>query len=200
MCESNALSQDLRHVPAAAKPHLRSLAVALQLHGRTRLLHLLSRPYYFRRCCYVSLPSEPYVYPPSRSPNTVVAMSMSNSESFVEPDSPDDIDSLPSSATSSEADEEEYMSDADREWKESLQQLELLLTMVMVPYLGKYFGRKAAYWGTSSSISTRTDALQVANEFLGWAKFMEWKYPVEVVFSSPKTFKLAGAIEAAATL
>ncbi|KAG9190945.1 hypothetical protein G6011_09033 [Alternaria panax] len=107
-------------------------------------------------------------------------MSMSNSESFVEPDSPDEVDSLPSSATSSEADEEEYLSDADREWKESLQQLELLLTMVMVPYLGKYFGRKAAYWG--------------------WAKFMSWKYPVEIVFSSPKTFKLAGAVEAAATL
>ena len=34
----------------------------------------------------------------------------------------------------------------------------------------------------------------------GWAKFMEWKYPVEIVFSSPKTFKLAGAAEAAASL
>ncbi|EUC35550.1 hypothetical protein COCCADRAFT_90473 [Bipolaris zeicola 26-R-13] len=107
-------------------------------------------------------------------------MSMSNSESFVEHSSVDEVDSLPSSSSSSSVDEEEYMSDADREWKESLQQLELLLTMVMVPYLGKYFGRKAAYWG--------------------WAKFMEWKYPVEVTISSPKTFKLTGAVEAAATL
>jgi hypothetical protein len=82
-------------------------------------------------------------------------MEMSNSESFIEPptspSSPDEIDSLPSSATSSSADDDEYLSDADREWKESLQQLELLLTMVMVPYLGKYFGRKFAYWGTSCS-------------------------------------------------
>jgi hypothetical protein len=82
-------------------------------------------------------------------------MEMSNSESFIEPPtspfSPDEIDSLPSSATSSSTDDDEYLSDADREWKESLQQLELLLTMVMVPYLGKYFGRKAAYWGTSCS-------------------------------------------------
>jgi hypothetical protein len=83
-------------------------------------------------------------------------MSLSNSESFIErPTSPyeaDEIDSLPSSATSSSGDDdEEYMSDAEREWNESLQQMELLLTMVMVPYLGKYFGRKAAYWGTSSS-------------------------------------------------
>jgi len=29
---------------------------------------------------------------------------------------------------------------------------------------------------------------------------MEWKFPVEIVVSSPKTFKLAGMVEAAATL
>jgi hypothetical protein len=44
--------------------------------------------------------------------------------------------------------EEEEISDAEREWNESLQQVELLLTMVLVPYLGKYFGRKCAYWGS----------------------------------------------------
>jgi len=80
---------------------------------------------------------------------------MDNSDGFIEPlvsaSEADDFDSLPSSATNSTADEEEYVSDAEREWRESLQQLELLLTMVMVPYLGKYFGRKCAYWGTSSS-------------------------------------------------
>ncbi|KAI8941126.1 hypothetical protein NX059_002365 [Plenodomus lindquistii] len=111
-------------------------------------------------------------------------MSLDNSESFIEPllsaSEADEVDSLPSSPTSSTVDEEEYVSDAEREWRESLQQLELLLTMVMVPYLGKYFGRKCAYWG--------------------WAKYMTWKYPVEVVVSSPAAFKLAGAVEAAATI
>jgi len=34
----------------------------------------------------------------------------------------------------------------------------------------------------------------------GWAKFMEWKYPVEIVISNPAMFKGAGAVEAAATL
>lgn len=65
----------------------------------------------------------------------------------------DELDSLPStsaSTTSISPSEEEWQSDAEREWKESLQQLELLLTMVLVPYLGKYFGRKAAYWGRLS--------------------------------------------------
>lgn len=65
--------------------------------------------------------------------------------------SDDEIDSLPESqadsedVTVSESDYEE--SDAEKEWKESLQQLELLLSMVIVPYMGKYFGRKFAYWG-----------------------------------------------------
>lgn len=112
----------------------------------------------------------------------------------------DEIDSLPSSATTSSADDDEYVSDAEREWRESLQQIELLLTMVMVPYLGKYFGRKCAYWGTSCCRMTSVTQKVCIDIYIGWAKFMEWKYPVEIVFSSPKTFKLAGAIEAAATL
>lgn len=80
-------------------------------------------------------------------------MSMSNSESFFEPPPSDsdanEVNSLPSSSTSSSVDDDEYVSDAEREWRESLQQIELLLTMVLVPYVGKYFGRKCAYWGKS---------------------------------------------------
>ena len=94
----------------------------------------------------------------------------------------DEIDSLPSSPTDdslSLSDDEEYQQ-ADREWRESLQQLELVLSMVIVPYLGKYFGRKFAYYG--------------------WKRFMEWKYPVEIVFTNPTEFKAVGAIEAAASL
>ena len=55
----------------------------------------------------------------------------------------DEVDSLPSSSagsdTSMSPSEEEELSDAEREWRESLQQLELLLTMVLVPYLGKRY-------------------------------------------------------------
>lgn len=42
--------------------------------------------------------------------------------------------------------------------------------------------------------------MQKADHGTGWAKFMEWKYPVEVVFTSKRTFKAAGAVEAAASL
>ena len=63
-------------------------------------------------------------------------------------DDSEEYDSLPSSLDSeSQQEEETESSDAEREWKESLQQIELLLTMVLIPYLGKYFGRRCAYWG-----------------------------------------------------
>jgi hypothetical protein len=90
--------------------------------------------------------------------------------------SSDDLDSLPStsaSTTSISPSEEEWQSDAEREWKESLQQLELLLTMVLVPYLGKYFGRKAAYWGLFAP--TLCDV-----EVLIWRYRMDEVYGVEI--------------------
>lgn len=66
--------------------------------------------------------------------------------------SEDDVDSLPESQPDSDdltiSDSEYNDSDADRQWKESLEQIELLLSMVLVPYAGKYFGRKFAYWGS----------------------------------------------------
>lgn len=60
----------------------------------------------------------------------------------------DEIASLPSE-TSTESDllSDYEDSDAEEQWRESLQQLELLLTMVLVPFIGKYAGRKCAYWG-----------------------------------------------------
>jgi hypothetical protein len=74
------------------------------------------------------------------------------SDSYILQDAPpessndqDDVNSLPSSIVSSDLESEEE-SDAQKEWEASLQQLELLLTMVVVPYLGKYFGRKCAFW------------------------------------------------------
>lgn len=77
---------------------------------------------------------------------------MSLSDSFSMPDAPasdhDEIDSLPSTSTESFESEDDY--DAQREWEQSLEQLQLLLTMILVPFAGKYFGRKFAYWSTVS--------------------------------------------------
>ncbi|KAF2758528.1 hypothetical protein EJ05DRAFT_475829 [Pseudovirgaria hyperparasitica] len=111
-------------------------------------------------------------------------MSASSESSFIMPSQQlidsdvddDDLDSLPSETT----EDSSHYSDAEREWRESLQQIELLLTMILIPYVGKYFGRKCAYWG--------------------WAKYMEWQYPVEIKVTSPGMFRAAGMVEAAATL
>ncbi|KAH8170513.1 hypothetical protein LIA77_09294 [Sarocladium implicatum] len=92
-----------------------------------------------------------------------------------DPEKDSDLDSLPSSSTSdiySEVD-----SDAQEEWERSLEQLQLLLTMLIVPWMGKYFGRKFAYWS--------------------WARYMEWAHDVEVLWTNKKTFKAVGAVEAA---
>jgi hypothetical protein len=91
-------------------------------------------------------------------------MSSSESTSFILEGPPthdsDDVDSLPSTDDHSSLDDgTELDSDAEREWRESLQQIELLLTMVVVPYLGKYFGRKCAYWGELLQVLTIGNAV-----------------------------------------
>lgn len=101
--------------------------------------------------------SSSYIFPSSTGSTASLGPSTSRSahsfdgdNSFDGPASDnDEIDSLPSSDDSSDMSSisSEYKSDAQKEWEASLQQLELLLTMVVVPYMGKYFGRKFAYWG-----------------------------------------------------
>lgn len=71
-------------------------------------------------------------------------MSLSDSFSDAPASDHDEIDSLPSTSTESFISEDDY--DAQREWEQSLEQLQLLLTMIIVPFAGKYFGRKFAYW------------------------------------------------------
>lgn len=56
----------------------------------------------------------------------------------------DDLDSLPSLSTDEIYSDDE--DDAQAEWERSLEQVQMLLTMVLVPWMGKYFGRKFAYW------------------------------------------------------
>ena len=51
--------------------------------------------------------------------------------------------SISSSVLGSETDSE---SDAQQEWEESLEQLQMLLTMMVIPFAGKFLGRKFAYW------------------------------------------------------
>ncbi|KAL2353444.1 hypothetical protein BJ546DRAFT_982840 [Cryomyces antarcticus] len=179
------------------------------------------------------------------------------SPSLTDPVLDDEVDSLPSTSDSDEYGDDEQEEaragrdgdgdgdegDGDREWRESLQQLELLLTLVVAPYVGKYFGRRCAYWGefffllfffvvvvpppsillplllsargavcvvvcarhhiriytAVCACGIRVVLMLVCG--IGWARFMEWKYPnINVVITSPRTFRAAGLLEAASPL
>ncbi|KAA8912406.1 hypothetical protein FN846DRAFT_306150 [Sphaerosporella brunnea] len=88
------------------------------------------------------------------------------------PDDSDDSASTISTISSYEDDDDE----AEREWQESLQQLELLVSLVVIPFFGKWVGRRCAYWA--------------------WTKFMTWKYPVDVVVANHREFNVVGVIGA----
>lgn len=57
----------------------------------------------------------------------------------------DTSDSL--SDASSDLDEEALL--AQQEWEESVEELQKLLSFILLPMAGKYFGRTFSYWGES---------------------------------------------------
>ncbi|PAV22184.1 hypothetical protein PNOK_0214100 [Pyrrhoderma noxium] len=59
-------------------------------------------------------------------------------------------ESIESLESSTEASDDGYSSDeelrlAQLEWEENLQQLQLLISVVLMPYIGKWLGRKWAH-------------------------------------------------------
>ncbi|KAH8153720.1 uncharacterized protein LAJ45_02533 [Morchella importuna] len=117
---------------------------------------------------------EGYAYTPDAS-----VSSLEGSASMIEipPPTPSHDSALSSvSENGSDSDSDGGYNDAEEEWQESLRQLELLMGMVIVPFFGKWVGRRTAYWT--------------------WAKFMTWKYPVDVVITNRAAFNLAGAVSA----
>lgn len=95
-------------------------------------------------------------------------LSQSQTSSYLGASTDPDHDVASLASESTERDE----SDAELEWQESIKQLEMLLTMVVVPFAGKWLGRRCAFWV--------------------WGKAMEWKYPVDVVITSKAEFAAGG--------
>lgn len=82
-------------------------------------------------------------------------------------------------------------SDAEREWEESKRQFELMLNFVMIPFIGKFLGRKCAYWGMFSLSCGGGRVVGVYYvcssclhvnfcRYIAWARFMAWKFPLEI--------------------
>jgi hypothetical protein len=57
-----------------------------------------------------------------------------------------DSTSVSGSTGSYDSDDEEYQL-ALKEWEESLEQLQQLVAVLLLPFLGKWLGRKWSYWG-----------------------------------------------------
>jgi hypothetical protein len=62
-----------------------------------------------------------------------------------EHDDLDDIDEGNDTGYLDEQSESSY--DADLEWEESKEQINLLLSLVIFPFVGKWLGRKFSFWG-----------------------------------------------------
>jgi hypothetical protein len=138
--------------------------------------------------------------------SSYVLPDVSRSSSAADDDGRDeDVDSLSSISTSILDSDSSDLSDAQREWEASLEQLQLLLTMIVMPFAGKFLGRKFAYWskcptlvlgvGCEESCLLTCYALSV-----GWARYMEWMHNVEIRWTNKGAFNAAGAAEAAASL
>nr|XP_019047063.1 hypothetical protein I302_03670 [Kwoniella bestiolae CBS 10118]OCF25993.1 hypothetical protein I302_03670 [Kwoniella bestiolae CBS 10118] len=85
--------------------------------------------------------------PPAHSPASS-SSSLPSYPSSLESNS--DSDSDASSQADTEAELEAMIQE---EWEESLRQLEVVLSIVVMPTIGKWFGRMWSYWGDLGKVS-----------------------------------------------
>ena len=68
----------------------------------------------------------------------------------------DSLDTISDNTDPLDYDVEEEELEAQREWEESLEQLQQLFAVVLLPYFGKWLGRRWSHWGMSDDICTMT--------------------------------------------
>lgn len=57
------------------------------------------------------------------------------------------LSSSSSASSESSFDEDEERALIQEEWEESLRQMEVVMSIIIMPFFGKWFGRQWAYWG-----------------------------------------------------
>jgi hypothetical protein len=60
------------------------------------------------------------------------------------------LSSSSSASSESSFDEDEERAMIQEEWEESLRQMEVVMSIIIMPFFGKWFGRQWAYWGMST--------------------------------------------------
>ena len=68
----------------------------------------------------------------------------------------DSLDTISDNTDPLDYDVEEEELEAQREWEESLEQLQQLFAVVLLPYFGKWLGRRWSHWGMSDDICIMT--------------------------------------------
>jgi len=58
----------------------------------------------------------------------------------------EDLDSSSDVSSSSDHSETSDLEAEQREWEENLKQLQLIVSVVLLPYIGKWLGRKWSFW------------------------------------------------------
>lgn len=66
---------------------------------------------------------------------------------------PNSVVSIDSYFSSDDSDDEEYRL-AQQEWEESLEQLAQIVSVVLLPFLGRWLGRRWSYWGESDTLAS----------------------------------------------
>jgi hypothetical protein len=82
--------------------------------------------------------------------------------------------SMPSSVTSLDSVSSQDLNDelrmAQKEWEESLEQLQQLVSIVLLPFFGKWLGRRWSYWGKRQNLMLQS--MVVMNDILAYARYL----------------------------
>lgn len=73
---------------------------------------------------------------------------------------PNSVVSIDSYFSSDDSDDEEYRL-AQQEWEESLEQLAQIVSVALLPFLGRWLGRRWSYWGVFVFLSPLSVVLHV---------------------------------------
>jgi hypothetical protein len=100
------------------------------------------------------------------------------------PGSVESLDSDSSSEISYDSDDESRL--AQQEWDESIEQLQQLVCIVLLPFLGKWLGRRWSYWGEQQDPCSYS---RMINNLLAYSRYLRLGLGMAFLFGerSPAT-------------
>lgn len=81
----------------------------------------------------------------------------------------DSDSSMPSYPSSDASYDEDQAALIQEEWEESMRQIEAVLSVILLPFFGKWYGRRFAFWGGLGDLCKLTPAWDRYQAF-GWSR------------------------------